>query len=385
MAFDFTLTDEQELLLENVREFCARNIDESKIKKWYDAHGIPDELAEAYLDAGFGLMGIPEKYGGIPCDLITLGLLTEEMHHLSGCILPFIQTTLGMFDIVEFGSEEQIKMCMDVYMKTGKPIFALAISEPGAGSDNASMTTTTKEANGKFVLNGSKTWITNGEVYPYTLVLAKDEDSDPRNRNISMWLFPRDTPGVSTSSVPKIGQQIWPFCELYFDNVVLDESCRVGERGQGFMNLMKNFEMERCLMAAQALGLAQAAMDDAAAYVSQRVTFGQTISKHQMIQEKLADMEIKLQNIRNTLYKTLWKLDNGQPVQIDSALLKRYASRAATEICSDAIQIFGGLGYTNELRVGRLWIDCRGNEIAGGTNEIMVHIAGRQLVKKYAK
>lgn len=383
---DFKFTDEQELLVESVKEFVARNFTEDKINEWYAKGGIPDELTKAYLEAGFGLMGIPEEYGGIPCDKVTLGLLTETLFHETGCMTPFVGNTLAMFDIIEFGNEEQIKMCMDSYCENGKPIFSLAISEPAAGSDNMGMTSVTKkQADGTYILTGTKTWVTMGEYYPYVLVVAKDEDPDRSNGSISMWLFPKDTPGVSTAPLHKIGQTIMPFCEMYFDDVVLTEDMRLGEPGQGFMGLMKNFEMERSLIAAQSIGLAQAALDDAGAYANDRIAFNKPIATYQQTMLKLTEMEIAIENSRNMLYKTLWKLDNGESVHIDSALLKYYSGKACTQAASEALQIFGGLGYTTETRVGRIWKDCRGNEFAGGTDEIMVYIAGRQLAKKYKR
>lgn len=383
---DFNLTDEQELLIESVNEFVARNFTEEKIAEWYEAGNVPDELTREYLEAGFGFMGLPEEYGGVPCDKLTLGIMTEALFRATGCITPFTSNTLAMSDIVEFGNEEQIKMCLDSYKENGKPIFSLAISEPGAGSDNMSMSSVTKkQADGTYILSGTKTWVTMGEHYPMVLAVAKDEDPSRENSQMSMWLFSKDLAGVSTAPLHKIGQTITPFCEMYFDDVVLTEDMRVGEPGSGFMNLMKNFEMERSLMAAQSIGLAQAAMDDAAAYASERVCFNKPISSFQMIQLKLTEMETVLQNARNMLYKTLWKMDNGMSVQIDSALLKRYAGMNCTWVASEALQIFAGLGYTTETRVGRIWEDCRGNELGGGTDEIMVYIAGRQLAKKYKK
>jgi alkylation response protein AidB-like acyl-CoA dehydrogenase len=288
--------------------------------------------------------------------------------------------------MVDFGSPEQVQTCFDAYLKTGRPIFSRGFSEPGAGSDNAAMTSVTRRrADGGYLLRGQKTWVTNGETLPQVLVIAKEEDSAPDNRLMSMWLIPLTAPGLSTAPLQKIGQQIMPFCEMYFDDVVLSEDMRVGGAGEGFKNLMKNYETERCLIVAQCLGLAQASMNDAAAYVSERVTFGRPISSYQLIQEKLTDMEIALTNVRNLLYRTLWKIDTGQSVRIDSALLKRYGAHACTEVASEAMQIFGGLGFTTELRQGRIWADCRGMEIAGGTNEIMVYIAGRQIAQKYAR
>ncbi len=383
---DFSRTDEQELLVESIKEFCSRNLDEQKIRDMYANFGMSDELIKAYLDAGFGLMGIPEDLGGIPCDRVTLGILTEEFAHYAGCVTPFLNNTLAMCDMIDFGSPEQVQFCMDAYLETGKPIFSLGFSEPGAGSDNASMSAVTKkQEDGTYKLSGQKTWVTQGDVFPYILVVAKDEDPSPKNPNMSMWLVPLKSEGLSTAPLHKIGQQIMPFCEVYFDDVTLTEDMRVGNPGEGFVNLMKNFEMERSLIIAQCLGCAQAAMDDAAAYVSERIAFGKPIAQYQLIQQKLTDMEIALQNTRNLLYHTLWKMDQGESIRIDSALLKRYGAQSCVQVASEAIQIFGGLGYTEDIREGRIWADLRGMEIAGGTDEIMVYIAGRQLAKKYAK
>ncbi len=383
---DFSRTDEQELLVESIKEFCSRNLDEQKIRDMYANFGMSDELIKAYLDAGFGLMGIPEELGGIPCDRVTLGILTEEFAHYAGCVTPFLNNTLAMCDMIDFGSPEQVQFCMEAYLETGKPIFSLGFSEPGAGSDNASMSAVVKkQEDGTYKLSGQKTWVTQGDVFPYILVVAKDEDPSPKNPKMSMWLVPLKSEGLSTAPLHKIGQQIMPFCEVYFDDVTLTEDMRVGNPGEGFVNLMKNFEMERSLIIAQCLGCAQAAMDDAAAYVSERIAFGKPIAQYQLIQQKLTDMEISLQNTRNLLYHTLWKMDQGESIRIDSALLKRYGAQSCVQVASEAIQIFGGLGYTEDIREGRIWADLRGMEIAGGTDEIMVYIAGRQLAKKYAK
>lgn len=384
---DFSYTDEQALLVDSIKELCERYTSEEQIKQMYADHKMSEELTGAWMENGFGLMGIPEEYDGIDTDLVTLGILTEEFAHYSGCMLPTLNNTLAMRDFIEFGAKpEQIQAAMEAYMETGQPIFSLGFSEPGAGSDNQAMTCVTrKQEGGTYILNGQKTWVTQGEVFPNVLVVAKDEDPSRDNKLMSMWLVPKDAPGVSTAPLHKIGQQASAFCEMYFDGVVLTEDMRIGEAGKGFFNLMKNYEMERCLIVAQCIGSAQAAMDDAAAYVSERIAFGKPIASYQLIQLKLVEMETALQNARNMLYKTLWKMEKGESVRIDSALLKRYAAKACTEVASEAMQIFGGLGYTDETRVGRIWTDLRGMQIAGGTDEIMVYIAGRQLAKKYAR
>lgn len=383
---DFNLTDEQQMLLESVDEFCERYFTEDVVKKMYEDHGMPQEIAEAYRDAGFGLMGIPEEYGGIPMDRVTIGLMIERLYQKSGCMHILYQNSLSMFDIMEFGTEAQKQEAMDHYMETGWPIASLSISEPGAGSDNRSMTTVAKkQADGTYKLSGQKTWVTMGEKLPYTIVVAKDEDPSHDNGNMSLWFVKMDTPGVSTAPLHKIGQQCIPFCEVYLDDVVLTEDQRMGEPGKGFMMLMKNFEVERSYIVAEQVGLAQAALEDAAKYANQRIAFGKPITRLQMIQELLADMEIKVQNTRNMLYKTLWMMDNDQPVQLESAMLKRYGCKACWEVADSALQIYAGLGYTTEVRVGRLWADMRGNMFGGGTHEVMAYIAGRQVAKKYVE
>ena len=382
---DFNLTDEQELLLESVDEFCERYFTDDVIAEMYEKGGMPDEIAEAYRDAGFGLMGIPEEFGGIPADRLTIGLMIERLYQKSGCMHILYQNSLSMFDIMEFGTEEQKQQAVDHYMETGWPIASLSISEPGAGSDNGSMTCVAEKlADGTSKLSGQKTWVTMGEKLPYTIVVAKDEDPSRENRNMSLWYIPMDTPGVSTASLHKIGQQCIPFCEVYFDDVVVTEEQRMGKPGEGFMMLMKNFEVERSFIVAEQVGLAQAALEDAAKYANQRIAFGKPITKLQMIQEKLCDMEIKVQNTRNMLYKTLWKLDNGESVQLDSAMLKRYGCSECFQVADMALSIYAGLGYTTEVRIGRIWADLRGNMFGGGTHEVMAYIAGRQVAKKYA-
>ncbi len=381
---DFSLTDEQELLLESVQEFCDRYFTEDVIAEMYQTQKMPDEVAEAYRDAGFGLMGIPEEYGGIPADKVTLGLMIEELYHRSGCNHILYQNSLTMFDIVEFGTSDQIKMCMDAYLETGWPLCSLSISEPGAGSDNRSMTCATKkQADGTYLLSGQKTWVTMGEYLPYTIVVAKDEDPSRDNDKMSLWLVKMDRPGIKTAPLHKIGQQCIPFCEVYFDDVRLTDEDRMGNPGDGFMMLMKNFEVERAFLVAEQVGLAQVALEDAAAYANQRIAFNRPIANFQMIQEKLTEMEIRVQNTRNMLYKVLWELDNGISVQLDSALLKRYGCTECFNVADMALSIYGGLGYTTEVRIGRLWADMRGNLFGGGTPEIMAYIAGRQVAKKY--
>ena len=382
---DFKITDEQELMLDNLREFCAREITEERIQKWYKDRRVEPEVCKAYLDAGFGYLFLPEEYGGIPSDAVTLALVVEELMRCTGATMPFMSYGLAMFDLAEFGSPEQVKEGMEAYAKTGEQCFSLALSEPCAGSDNMSMISTcTWNGDGTVTLNGTKTMVSHAETAPFIMFIGKDDNPDHDNKSMSMFLVPKDMPGITMAPLHKIGQTITNFDEVYFDNVVVPESMLLGKKGEGFKQLMKNFELERIMLASHSLGLAEAALEDAARYAAQRETFGVPLYKHQIIQEMLTDMEIKVQTMRDMLLRTAWEFDQGMSVRLDSALCKRYLSRTCTEVASMAMQIFGGIGYTTECRIGRIWQDCRGDSFAGGTEEIMVHIAGRQVVKKYA-
>ena len=277
---DFKLTDEQELMLENLREFCDRWVDEERIQKWYDERRVDPETCKAYLEAGFGYMFIPEEYGGIPSDAQTLALVVEELMRCTGATMPFMSYGLAMYDLATFGTPEQVEKGMKSYQETGQQCFSLALSEPGAGSDNRSMTATIHwdDENGTAVLNGTKTMVSHAETAPYIMFIGKDEDPSHDNKSMSMLLVEKDTPGITMAPLHKIGQTSTNFDEVYFDNVVVPQSTLLGEKGKGFLQLMENFEIERIMLSAHSLGLAQAALEEATRYAAQ------------LIAEKLTDM-----------------------------------------------------------------------------------------------
>ena len=384
---DFSKTEEQELLIESIKELLEREMPAEKERECYRNGEFPWDAWKAMAEAGFTGLGLPEEVGGTDVDLMTVALANFTISRYGGPLAAFYSMGMPtMYDVCEFGTPEQVSLVVDQYNKSGKPIASLALSEPGAGSDNKAMSTYTKrQDDGTYIMNGQKTWVTNGGNTPYMLVVSKDEHPAHANESMSLWLIPTDAPGLSTAPLDKIGQQIIPFVDVFFDEVRLTEDMRLGKEGEGFLLLMKNFEIERCLVAAQSLGLAQACMDDAAAYANERYAFGKPIGWNPMIQDMLAEMETILENSRNMLYKTLWQLDQGESVRTEAALLKRYATVGCTKVADMALEIFAALGYTTASRVGRIWTDLRGNQLAGGTVEIMSYIAGRQILKRYAK
>ena len=379
---DFGLTDEHELLLDSLRELLERECPESYIAELDRTHQAPMSFRRALHEAGFASLGFPEEYGGTPCDAVTLMLLTERVAQ-QGLNNGYGMELLQAMDILEFGSEGQKAEILGL-LATGDVPFALGFTEPGAGSDNAAMTTTAVHHDGMVTFNGTKTLITNALDAKYLLVMAKSSDRGDDSRNaISMYLVPMDAPGVSTNPLEKIVWYTNDSCEIFLDDVTVPETCLVGVRGNGFRQLMRNLDLERLVIAATCLGLAQCAFDDAATYATQRVQFGKPIGSFQLIQLKLTDMAIKLENMRNFVYKTSWMVDQGIPLRSQGALCKRYVAMAAFEVADDAMQIFGGIGVNAQTRVSRLWRDLRGHRFGGGTDEIMVHIAGRQILREH--
>lgn len=381
---DYSLSKEQLQLVRGVEQYCAEYFSENAVREMYRTAHIPVEATKAWVDSGYGLLGFPSEYGGRDADKVSVGLAIETACRYSAATLPFINSSMALFYLSQFGRSDQIERAVEEYRRTGRTPFSLGISEPQAGSDTMNMTTcSARQSDGSYLINGKKTFLAQGSISPYILVLAKDEDPSRDNSKISMWLIPRDSAGVALEPMEKIGQQIIPVSKCVLSDVRAMEEDVLGEPGGGFIDLMKGLETERCYVACWSLGLAQAAMDEAAAYASERVCFAKNIGSYQLIQEKLTDMETKIQASRNWVYRVLWDLDEGVSVRTTSALMKRFAVRSAFEVADDALQIMGGIGYSGESRVGRIWADCRGNRFGAGTDEIMVHIAGRQLVKQY--
>lgn len=379
---DFGLTDEQQLLLESLDELLERECPESYIADLDLHHQPPTSFRKAMHEAGFMSLGFPEEYGGTPVDAVTLVLLaarTARQGLNNGYGLELLQA----MDIIEFGSDEQKAEVLGL-LSSGDVPFALGFTEPGAGSDNSAMTTSAVHHDGLVTFNGTKTLITNALQSKYLLLMAKDPAVEDPRKAISMYLVPMDAPGVTTNRLDKIVWHISDSCEIFLDDVTLPESCLVGVKGNGFKQLMRNFEMERLVIASQCLGLAECAFEDAASYAAQRVQFGRPIGEFQLIQQKLTDMAIKVENMRNFVFRTAWMLDQHVPLKSQGALCKRYCAMAAFEVADEAMQIFGGVGVTVGTRVSRLWRDVRGHRFGGGTDEIMVHIAGRQIVKDHS-
>ena len=382
---DFRKTEEQELLLESIDEFFARGkFDESYIQKCQDEQLPMTEYWNEAIEAGFGLLGIPEQYGGVDIDTQTLIMASERVYQYGyPSSAPMM---LQADDMLAFGTPEQQKAVMDELLQ-GRCGFCLGFSEPQAGSDLNAITTGFERKDGKVVINGHKTFTTEGDRSKYMLCMARDfsKQEQPANKTMTTWLVPMDSEGITVRPIHKLGCKDSSCCEVYLDNVVVEENAMVGIEGQGFLTVMKNFEVERLVMAAQSLGCAVCAYNDALKHATQRVAFGDIIGNFQLVQEMLCRMRIKIENMRNFLYKTAWEKDNGISIRVSADLCKLYCAQAGFEVVDDALQILAGIGYVGESRVSRLWRDVRMHRIGGGTEQILIRNAGRQIVKEALK
>ena len=378
---DFARTEEQELLLDSLQTVMERGNFESYFRECDENHQFPDQAVEALVEAGFASLGIPEELGGTPTDILTQIMVAEEAHALGYPSLCWINFSTEVDDILSFGNKEQQEKVIS-YALQGKKPFTLGFTEPQAGSDSAAMSTTATKRDGKVYINGNKTFNTSADRAPYMLCVCRSGINENPYKDFSMYLFPMDAPGVTIEKLSKVGNNMCGTYEVHLDNVECEESDLVGEECKGFYQLMKNFEVERLTICAANVGMARCAYDEALRYAAQREQFGKPIGTFQLIQEKLVDMRIKIENMQNLLYKTAWKKMQGESIMIDSSLVKRYTGKAAFEVIDDAMQIMGGIGYTDDCRISRLWRDQRVDRIMAGTEEIMVHTAGRAIVKE---
>lgn len=380
---DFGKTDEQELLLESIDEFFSQNpqFNEEYIRKCEKEHRPLAEYRQAMIDAGFAMLGIPEEFGGTPIDTVTLCLVAERFN-LHGFPSYFGQI-LQVDDIFAFGSPEQQKATMESLLNN-EMHFSLGLSEPGAGSDtNAVATSYVRRDDGRYVISGHKTFCTDGDRAKNMLCLARDFSvEDKPSKTMSCFLVPSDAEGMKMEPLTKVGTNWRSMTEVYLEDVVVEPDALVGKEHEGFMVVMKNFEIERLVIAADCMGMAECAYEEALKYASEREQFGQAIGKFQLIQEMLFEMRIRIDNMRNLVLKAAWERDNEQSIRISSSEAKYYCAREAFKVIDDAMQIFGGYGYVGDPRVSRLWRDVRMNRLGGGTDQVMVHIAGKMLLKE---
>jgi butyryl-CoA dehydrogenase len=382
---DYLLTDEQKM----VREL-ARKIAEEKIKpvaaKYDQTEEYPWDMIKVIADSGlFGLF-IPEEYGGMSTSVLDLCLATEELSRACGGIaVCYAASALGTFPILLFGTEEQKKKYLPE-LATGKTIAAFAITEPEAGSDASAIKTTAKKEGKYYILNGLKHFITNGgDAQIYTVIAMTNKTKGARGA--SAFIVEKGTPGFTFGKKEeKMGIRASSTRELIFTDCKVPEENLLSKEGMGFIVTMKTFDMSRPGVAAQALGIAQGAMEVAVKYARERQQFGKSISSFQGIQWMLADMATQVEAARALVYACAREIDAGvKDVGKDSAMAKMYASDVAMKVTTDAVQILGGYGYMQDYPAEKYMRDAKITQIYEGTNQIQRNIIALQLIKEMAK
>ena len=381
-SFDvYRLPEEHEAIREAVREVCAAKVSPHAAEA--DETGeFPKASYEALRAADFHAPHIPVEYGGAGADALATAIVIEEVARAcaSSSLIPAVNK-LGTMPLLLAGSEE-LKRKYLTPVAAGEGMFSYCLSEPEAGSDAASMTTKAVRDGDHWVLNGVKRWITNAGVSEYYTVFAVT-DPTARSRGISAFVVEKSDPGVSFGAPEKkLGIKGSPTREVYFDNVRIPADRMIGAEGTGFATAMKTLDHTRVTIAAQAVGIAQGALDYAKGYVQERKQFGKPVADFQGIQFMLADMGMKLEAARQLTYAAAGKSERGDAdLTYFGAAAKCFASDAAMEITTDAVQLLGGYGYTRDYPVERMMRDAKITQIYEGTNQVQRIVMARQLLK----
>jgi alkylation response protein AidB-like acyl-CoA dehydrogenase len=374
------LSPEQLELRETFRRFAEREIAPNAAEA-DDRSEYPWKSFEAYRDSGFVRLGFPEEHGGDGADSVTYALLVEEVARVCGSSSLFvIISKLAMTPVIMAGSPE-LQARYIPRVAAGDLQASYCLSEPDAGSDVAGMSARAVRDGDHYVLRGTKAWITNAGVSDLYVVFAKT-DPEAGHRGISAFVVERDTPGLSIGEPEvKMGMRGSPTCEIYLDDAVVPAANLIGEEGQGFTYAMGALDSSRPIIGVQALGIAQGALDAATHYVQERRQFGQRIADFQGVQFMLADMATQVEAARLLIYEACTLLDAGDArVSKLASMSKLFAADTAMRVTTDAVQLFGGAGYTRRYPVERMMRDAKVTQIYEGTNQVQRIVVARHLL-----
>ncbi|MGH8962224.1 MAG: acyl-CoA dehydrogenase family protein [Jatrophihabitantaceae bacterium] len=375
----YQLTDEQRMLRAAVRELADDKI-APRAAEVDETAEFPHDVLDALVRAGFHAVHIPQEYGGPGADAISACIVVEEVARAcaSSSLIPAVNK-LGSQPIMLSGSE-QLKKDVLGEVAVGKMI-SYALSEREAGSDAASMRTRAVLDGEHWVLNGTKCWITNAGVSTYYTVMAVTDPAKGAN-GISAFVVHKDDPGFSVGSKErKLGIKGSPTCEIHFENCTIPAERIVGDPGTGFKTALRALDHTRLAIGAQALGIAQGALDASVAYVKDRKQFGQRIADFQGIQFMVADMAMRIEAARHLVYAAAARAERNEPnLTFTSSAAKVFASDTAMSVTTDAVQLFGGAGYTRDFPVERMMRDAKITQIYEGTNQINRMVMARKLL-----
>ena len=373
-------TEEHEAFRASFKIFLQKEV-VPHIEKWEKTGTIERFIWEKFGEMGYFGLNTPEEYGGLDLDLFYTVVFLEELQKInSGGFAAAIwaHEYLAMTHLNEEASEH-IKQKYLVPSVEGKMIGCLCITEPFGGSDVAGMRSTAIKNENTYVLNGSKTFITNGVYSDYLIVAAKTDSSD-KYKGISLFVVDRDTPGISATKLDKLGWRASDTGEIAFDNVVVSEENLLGDEGKGFPYIMQHFASERLIMGVNAHARAEYAFDYTVKYMRERVAFGKSLDKFQALRHNIAEMASKIDMCKEYNYSIAKRLNDGQYVVKEASMSKLLSTKMADEVIYDALQMLGGYGYMEEYPMARLLRDSRLGPIGGGTSEILKEIIAKIIL-----
>ncbi len=378
---NFSFSKEQLLLRQMLREFSLNEV-EPIAAEIDEEERFPVETVEKMKK--IGMMGIPfaKQYGGAGGNYLEYAMAVEELSRVCGTtgVILSAHTSLGGGPINEFGTEEQKQKYL-VPLANGTHLGAFGLTEPNAGTDAAGQQTTAVLDGDEYIINGSKIFITNA-IYADTYIVMAMTDKSQGTRGISAFIIEKGTPGFTFGpKEKKLGIRGSATCELVFENVRIPKENLLGKEGFGFRIAMKTLDGGRIGIGAQALGIAQGAMDETVKYVKERKQFGKSISQFQNTQFQMADMQAKIDASRMLVYRAADAKDRGLPYSVEAATAKLYASETAMEVTTKCLQLFGGYGYTREYPIERMMRDAKITEIYEGTSEVQRMVIAANLLK----
>ena len=378
---DFELTDDQQRVRAVAREFADAELGD-RIAPYDERHEFPHAIVARLGPLGFLGVLVPEEYGGAGLDYVSYALIVEELNRgdASVGITMWAHNSLCTNHIALFGSPEQKARWLP-RLATGETLGAWGLTEPGSGSDAAALLTRAEPRDGAWVLNGSKAFITNASVGGVAVVMART-DPEKKSHGISAFVLEKGMPGFSAGRpYRKLGLHASDTAELIFEDARVPAGHLLGERGAGFGQAMRVLEGGRIAMAAMAVGIAQAALDQAVKYMKQRSAFGRTLAEFNGLQGVIADLATEVEVARLLTLRAAWLKDAGRAAMNAAAMAKLFASETAMKAATRAVQIHGGAGYITEFSVERIFRDAKLTEIGEGTSEIQRIVIAREILQ----
>ncbi len=375
--------------VEVVDAFANKHFSEENIRQWIKSRGIPRSVYEDFYKSELGSYVKPNNIGGKDCSFVERAAVIARLTERAGATLPFLSDMISMALMSTMREVSQEEITRDFMIRNGRVSFSQSFTETNAGTDASAVKTTVSLEDGGIYLDGRKSFVSNGQFAPETLVLASDPMFGGADGGFSLWLVPLSRPGIATYPLNAVGQEMLSAAAIEFHHVRLAPEWQIQTEGRLDAMLKRQYELGRILVCSSSFGLARAAYCDAVRHASEHMVKGRLLASIPQVQEKLTEMTIRLRSMRALIVDAARAADeHGETGEIrshlDSALMKYYVPKAATEVADDAMQIFGAMGYTDETRVSRIWRDCRGNQLAQGSDDIMAHVAAKFIMADFA-